>query len=153
MVLIGAVESLKGQTKYQKCAEEIMERLRVFKLVSTPEGVAIWLTVQTSYEQVLPEGIWYEKDPLSKKERIRLAKILKENFHNDSEKGIGEATKAAGANPNPSFTWDLVLSKLLRRDEQKRSEGKEKLEFPQFWVDAVDSKVTASMSILANLHR
>lgn len=142
MVLVEAVRSLEANAEYQKCAEEVLARLIASKLISTPEGVAVWLTVQASYEKALPEGVWHEKDPLSKKERSRLAKILKENFQNGPEGGAGESTKSASANPNPSFTWDLVLSEILKRDEQNRSEAKEKLEFTQFWIDVVDSKLS-----------
>ena len=141
MVLVEAVRSLKAQAQYQKCAEEITARLNAFKLVSTPEGVAVWLTVQASYEQALPEGVWHGKDPLSKKERPRLAKLLKENFQTDSENGATEATKSAAASPNPSFTWNLVLTEMLRRDAEGRSNDKDKMEFPQFWIDTVDSKL------------
>lgn len=142
LVLVEAVKSLQAQAQYQKCAEEVLARLNAFKLVSTPEGVAVWLTVQTSFETALPEGVWHGKDPLSKKERPRLAKILKENFQNESEDSANGTTKSAPANPNPSFTWDLVLSKVLQRDEQSRDDKSEKSEFTQFWIDVVDSKLT-----------
>ncbi|CAO2654315.1 Nn.00g110480.m01.CDS01 [Neocucurbitaria sp. VM-36] len=146
MVLVEAVRSLKARPQYQKCAEEVIGRLCVFKLVSTPEGVAVWLTVQEDYRDALPEGIWHVKDPLSRKERSRLAKILKENFQGETENGADRVTKTAAANPNPSFTWDLVLSEILRRDEQRRDDAKEALEFPQFWVDTVDSNLFSSTS-------
>lgn len=147
MVLVDAVKSLKGQRKYQDCAEEMIARLRTFKLLSTPQGVAVWLTVQTDFEQALVEGVWHNMDPLSKKERTRLAKILKENFHDDTEDGTNSTTKNAAANPNPSFTWDLVLSEVLRGDERSNT-SKEKREFPQFWTDTVDSKISLAVSTM-----
>jgi DNA polymerase phi len=140
MVLVEAVRSLKGGAEYQKCAEEALNRLTTFKLVSTPEGVAIWLTIQASYPKVLPEGVWHGKDPLSKKERPRLAKVLKGTFTGESENGRDEAAKSGTTNPNPSFTWDLVLSEMLQRDEQRDGDAKNKSEFSQFWIDVVDSK-------------
>jgi hypothetical protein len=56
------------------------------------------------------------------------------------EAGSGDALKTAGASPNPTFVWNLVLSEMLRRDEQSRSDSKDsaKAEFPQFWIDIVD---------------
>lgn len=145
MVLVEAVRSLKGQPQYQKCAEEVLERLNAFKLVSTPEGVAVWLTVQASYPESLPEGVWHHKDPLAKKERSRLAKILKEDFNKgESEDGKDETTKTGATNPNPSFTWDLVFAEILRRDEQNVDDSKNKTEFPQFWIDTIDSEFIMS---------
>ncbi|KAI4694578.1 hypothetical protein J4E81_006176 [Alternaria sp. BMP 2799] len=145
MVLVEAVRSLKGQSQYQKCVEEILERLNTFKLVSTPEGVAVWLTVQASYPATLPASVWHDKDPLARKERSRLAKILKEDFNkNDSEDGEEKAIKTGTTNSNPSFTWDLVFAEILRRDEQSKSSSKDKTEFPQFWIDTVDSSLFSS---------
>ncbi|KAL6710541.1 ubiquitin C-terminal hydrolase Ubp14 [Coniothyrium glycines] len=146
MVLVEAVKSLKAQEQYRDCAKEIIARLSAFGLVSTPEGVAVWLTVQSSFEQVLPEGIWHEKDPLSRKERTRLAKILKENFATNSESGSSETTKSAAASPNPTFTWNIVLAEVLRRDTESKSSDKIKAEFPQFWIDTVDNNLFSSSS-------
>jgi DNA polymerase phi len=142
MVLVEAVKSLQGQDQYQECAKAVIGRLTAFKLASTPEGVAIWLTVQQSFEDVLPEGIWHGKDPLAKKERTRLAKILKENYQGAQEDGTSDAVKSGTASPNPTFAWELVLSEMLRRDDEKSGDDV-KLEFPQFWIDIVDSKYVA----------
>ncbi|KAF2134505.1 hypothetical protein P153DRAFT_391844 [Dothidotthia symphoricarpi CBS 119687] len=143
MILVEAVKSLKAQPQYEKCAQEMVERLSTFKLVSTPEGVAVWLTVQASYENALLEGVWHQKDPLDKKERTRLAKTLKENFRGESANGKDDDVKSGAANPNPTFAWDLVLSEMLRRDELIRAKGKEtpKMDFPQFWLDTVDNNL------------
>lgn len=142
MVLVEAVRSLKGQSQYQKCAEEVLERLNAFNLMSTPEGVAVWLTVKEYYPEALPEGVWHAKDPLSKKERSRLAKILKEDFNkNESEDGKNETTKTGTTNPNPSFTWDLAFAEILRRDESENGNAQYKPEFPQFWIDTVDGEL------------
>jgi DNA polymerase phi len=145
MVLVEAVKCLprtaSRKAECEQCAKEVIDRLTTFKLVSTPEGVAIWLTVHSSYPEVLPEGIWHDKDPLSKKERHRLAKILKGNFTGESENGSDEATKSGTTNPNPSFTWDVVFGELMTRDGLIPTEDKP--EFPRFWMDTVDSKFLA----------
>ena len=142
MVLVECVKSLKAHMRSQECVKDISRHLTARKLIYTPAGIGVWLTVQAEYKESLPEGIWHENDPLSKKERARLAKILKENFHDEMEKDAGTATKTAGANPNPSFAWDLALFEILRRDEQSRSQGKSKLKFPQLWTDIVDGTLS-----------
>jgi DNA polymerase phi len=141
MVLVEAVKSLKAQPQLEQCAEEAIKRLTPFKLVSTPQGVAVWLTVRASFERVLPEGVWHQKDPLSRKERSRLAKLMKEDFHVDAENAKDETIKSAAANPNPTFAWNLVFGEILRRDEESKGSAKEppKPEFPQLWIDIVDS--------------
>lgn len=161
MVLVEAAKSLQGQAQYENCAKEMISRLGTFKLVSTPEGVAIWLTVQSSYGQVLPEGIWHAKDPLSKQERTRLARILKESYQGVQEDGSSDAVKTAAANPNPTFVWNMVLNEILSRDKQSGLGKQEspKVTFPQFWLDTVDSRykicititVTNSLQIIFSL--
>ena len=149
MVLVEAVRSLRGQPQYQKCVEELLERLNSFQLIATPEGVAVWLTVKESYPDALPEGVWHSKDPLSKKERSRLAKILKEDFNkSESEEGKKEAAKTGTTNPNPSFTWDLAFAEILRRDLAAKEDAQNKPEFPQFWIDTVDGEFRAIATIL-----
>lgn len=147
MVLVEAAKSLRGRAQYQECASEMISRLSAVKLLSTPEGVAIWLTIREHYEGVLPEGVWHSKDPLSKKERTRLAKILKENFQGVQEDGSNDAVKSGTTSPNPTFAWHLVLSEILRRDELSGRDKKDsqKSEFPQLWIDIVDSKFPALM--------
>jgi len=142
MVLVEAAKSLRGRKEYEECAKEMIGRLSAFKLTSIPEAVAIWLTVQVDYGNVLPDGVWHSKNPLSKKERPRLAKILKENYQGAQEDGSGEPVKSGVASPNPTFAWNLVLSEILRRDGQITGAKQEssKAEFPQFWMDTVDSE-------------
>ncbi|KAF1916229.1 DNA polymerase phi-domain-containing protein [Ampelomyces quisqualis] len=148
MVLVDAAKSLQGEKQYQEYAKELISRLSAFKLVSTSEGVAIWLTVQAHYEDVMPEGVWHHKDPLSKKERTRLARILKENYQSGQEANGAESLKTAAASPNPTFAWNLVFSEILRKDTDAKSKSKDsaKTEFPQFWIDVVDSNLFASTS-------
>lgn len=146
MVLVDAVKNLKAQPQFEQCAKEAIERLTPFKLVSTPQGVAVWLTIRASYENVLPDGVWYQQDPLSRKERPRLAKLLKEDFHVEAEDTKDKAIKSAAASPNPTFAWGLVFDEILRRDEESKDSAKEpsKAEFPQLWIDVVDSEFTPS---------
>jgi hypothetical protein len=153
LVLVEAVNSLGGDVKLRQCAEQVIPRLTSFNLVNTPEGVAIWLSLKAKFEDVLPSGIWNDQDPLSKKERGRLAKILKEDFRR-AEGDEGETVKSAAANPNPIFAWDLVLSEMLRRDTAKAtSKEGSKPDFPQFWLDTVDSKSPNPHVSFANYHR
>ncbi|KAF2268478.1 hypothetical protein CC78DRAFT_613181 [Lojkania enalia] len=145
LVLCEAIKSLKSLPSLRPCAQEVAERLSLFKLVNTPEGVAIWLTVRANYDDAVPDHIWHRKDPLSKKERSRLAKILREDF-NTSKESADEVVKSAAANPNPIFAWDLVLTEILRRDERRRSEHSDdsKSEFSQVWRDLVDENLFSS---------
>lgn len=143
MVLVQAIQSLGAKADLEPCAKELVQRLVSFNLVNTPEGVAIWLALKDSaYEKVLPEKIWQSNDPLAKKERARLAKVLKENYRSSSEDGKSEDVKSAAAHPNPSFVWDLILAKFIQLDNKVKGDqiDFEKSEFARFWLDSVDGK-------------
>jgi DNA polymerase phi len=146
LVLVETIKSSESKPEFQKCAQELIQRLVANQLVNTPEGVAIWLTVQPKYASILPVDVWHKKDPLAKKERTRLAKIMKEDFRTEADNGKEDNIKSAAANPNPIFAWSVVLSEMLQRDERLKDEGKDsvKAEFPQFWIDTVDSNLFAS---------
>lgn len=141
MILVQAVQSLDSKADLEPCAQELVQRLVSFNLVNTPEGVAIWLALKESaYEKVLPEKVWHSQDPLAKKERIRLAKVLKENYRSSSEDGTSGDVKSAAAHANPSFVWDLILEKLIQLDNKTKGDKVEceKSEFSRFWLDSVD---------------
>jgi DNA polymerase phi len=142
LVLVEVVKSVATHCASEECVRQLVQRLVDHKLTNTPEGVAIWLTARALHPESLPSGIWHANDPLHKKERARLAKILKEDFRDTSENGSEQKIKSAAANPNPIFAWDLVISDVLQRDGNSQEDRKDsdKAEFPQFWIDAVDSK-------------
>ncbi|KAF2635788.1 hypothetical protein P280DRAFT_522720 [Massarina eburnea CBS 473.64] len=149
LILVQAIESLNPKADLELCAQGLVQRLLSSNLVNTPEGVAIWLTLKASkYEGVLPEKIWHNNDPLSKKERMRLAKVLRENFRGSSEDGKIEDIKSAAAHPNPSFAWDMLLLKVLQMDNTAQPDRKdsEKSEFARFWLDTVDAHLFGSSS-------
>jgi len=121
----------------------ILDRLKASNLLNTPEGVAIWLMIRTNFPSAaLPPNVWHDNDPLSKKERTRLAKILKEDFRGSSTDGASGSIKTAATNPNPIFAWDVVLKEMLGREEAQKTRKKDdsKAEFAQFWIDVVDSR-------------
>jgi hypothetical protein len=141
LVLVEVIKDLGTQSESERCAEALMQRLAAFKLVNTPEGVGIWLAVRDHFDGALPAAAWHNNDPLSKKERTRLADVLKENFQSKAVKSDANI-KSGNANPNPKFAWIMVLSEMLQRDETLRNSdtSSTKLGFPQLWTDIVDSE-------------
>ncbi|CAI6335213.1 unnamed protein product [Periconia digitata] len=142
MIIVQAIQSLDSRADLEPCARELVQRLVSFNLVNTPEGVAVWLALKDSaYATVLPEKIWHSNDPLAKKERDRLAKVLKENYRNPSGDNKSEDVKSAAAHHNPSFVWDVILSKFIQADNEAKGDKVdcEKSEFSRFWLDSVDA--------------
>ncbi|KJX96501.1 DNA polymerase V like protein [Zymoseptoria brevis] len=111
-------------------------------LVKTPEGVALWLTMRTSFEGFkLPKGHWHHNNPLSSQERAMLAKVLLKTA-DDSTEGVADGAvkkKSAGTRDSiPSFAWSVVLSHLYEQNNGK--------EFAQFWEDCVAKPMFSASS-------
>jgi DNA polymerase phi len=139
LILVEAVSSLGAEAGLESYAQELVQRLVSTSLANTPEGVAVWLALRMNHETILPAKIWHNNDPLAKKERARLAKILKEDFRTSPKDGKTEDIKSAAASHNPSFAWDLLISKVLEMDKAKGDRtDPDKSEFAQFWLDTVD---------------
>ncbi|KAF2688077.1 hypothetical protein K458DRAFT_440797 [Lentithecium fluviatile CBS 122367] len=140
LVLVEAVSSLGAESQLGPFAQALVQRLVSTNLANTPEGVAIWLALRANHDSALPAKVWHGNDPLAKRERARLAKILKEDFRTSSKDGKNDDIKSAAASHNPSFAWDLLISKVLEMDKAKgdRTDA-EKSEFAQFWLDTVDA--------------
>ncbi|KAF2661662.1 hypothetical protein K491DRAFT_673607 [Lophiostoma macrostomum CBS 122681] len=143
LVLVEVTKGLGAQPNLQQCAEAVIQRLVAAKLTNTPEGVAIWLTVRDHFNNILPTGTWHNNDPMSKKERTRLADVLKENFRSKAVNNGDANIKSGNANPNPKFVWVMVLLEMLQRDQVIKHDDTNsvKLGFPQLWTDIVDNNL------------
>ncbi|KAF2206749.1 hypothetical protein CERZMDRAFT_89055 [Cercospora zeae-maydis SCOH1-5] len=102
-------------------------------LLKSPEGIAIWLTANDSFENVkLPKKVWHHRNPLSSQDRAELTRILLKNAVEvkDTEQLQQKKTKASGARQSmPSFAWGVILQHLYQSDDGK--------DLAQFWEDCV----------------
>jgi DNA polymerase phi len=149
LILVEAVSTLGAEVELVPYAQGLVQRLVATNLVNTPEGVAVWLALRTNHETILPAKVWHGNDPLASKERARLAKILKEDFSTSSKDEKNEDIKSAAASHNPSFAWELLISKTLESDNAREDRtDADKSEFAQFWLDTVDSMSVCILSWL-----
>jgi DNA polymerase phi len=146
LILVEAVATLGTEAQLEPYAQGLVQRLVSTNLANTPEGVAVWLVLRTNHETILPSKIWHNNDPLAKKERARLAKILKEDFSTLRKDSKNEDIKSAAASHNPSFAWEILISKVLEKDGAKGDRiDVDKSEFAQFWLDTVDGMYAWSL--------
>jgi DNA polymerase phi len=131
-------------------AQDAIQLLITKKLIRTPEGVAIWLTIQRTYPNIdLPKSVWKHGHPLATKDIKTLADILKD-AKTQSERGSDEheAQGSASWSANLHFAWDVVLLKLYQKESEiggatngtskKPSEGT--ISFQTFWQTAVEGR-------------
>ncbi|OCK79185.1 hypothetical protein K432DRAFT_300397 [Lepidopterella palustris CBS 459.81] len=151
LILCDAVKSLESGKAHESYIQEIVQRLTSYNLARTPEGIAVWLTIRSSFsENVLPENIWHNKDPLCTKERRLLAKVLKENFHDIEPQDDSKKIKSGFAHSSPSFAWDVVLVTMLERTANPKEDAQrsEQSDFDKFWIQVVDDNLFSSSASL-----
>ncbi len=142
-ILYGAVQDLRSKGRNVKYAQLIIDKLHESSLAKTPEGVAIWIMVQSEIPNViLPADTWQNNDPLDVKEKARVAKILKEASTGDFNQA-GTSSKASQKGSWTSklhFAWDVVLTQLLIPEHTGKPRSSTRQNFEGFWSDCVDSE-------------
>ncbi|PYI36682.1 hypothetical protein BP00DRAFT_331140 [Aspergillus indologenus CBS 114.80] len=140
-----------------KFVEVALERLCAHDLAKTPEGVAVWLAAKDGFPAAtFPAQVWKHEDPLDAKERVALAKVMKDSS-SDASAGAGqpdEEGKKGGAaaaaansgvwNSKLHFAWDVVLGRLAQVSKAKAKESR--LGFAEFWTEVVDNGLFAAAS-------
>ena len=142
-ILYGAAQDLCLKGGDAKHAQLIIDKLHESNLAKTPEGVAIWIKVQSNIpDVVLPARIWHHEDPLDKKEKARIAKILKESSTSDLDRpGIGSKLSQKGHwTSKLHFAWDVVISQLLIQEQTQNGRSSKRQNFEGFWEECIDSE-------------
>lgn len=140
-VLYNVIESLGQRNDY---IQLLVDKISEHGYTKTPEGVAIWLRVQSVRPPVrFPEGPWRGNDPLHRKELKNLANVLKEGPPKKPGQTdeLVSVTHKGNLSPDLHFAWEVVIDQVLERQQSAASKVKEKtrsLNFHDFWNEAVD---------------
>ena len=143
-ILFKSIQILKS--KDSKYAQLMVDKMLANGFAKTSQGAAIWIGVQATFPSIeFPRGVWRHEDPLSRKERSRLAKILVETPGSNSPQDgpEPEATSKGTWTTKLPFAWDVVLAELLNFEpnrQQKIAKTAKRSEFAEFWKDGIDSK-------------
>ena len=122
----------------------VIDALGRYKLLRTPEGVAVWLSQQRSNAKELRfRTSWKHGSPLSKKGVSTLAEIMKDAKPQqaDSDSNLDSQGKAMWS-PQLHFSWDLVLQELY----QDKQISEDRVSFKDFWLTVVDRKCCPSLT-------
>ncbi|KAF2237325.1 hypothetical protein EV356DRAFT_462095 [Viridothelium virens] len=122
--------------------DDILSVLAEQKLEHTPEGVALWLTVSANGKEIsYPEDCWANKDPLDKREKPRLVRILKRGAGDELPGADGDKKRYSGGNQTRlSFAWNVLIFSFINRLDYKLSnkDAKREKRFKSFWKEMVD---------------
>ncbi len=143
-IIYAATQQLASHGSDPSYAQLVIDQLCSSGLAKTPEGIPIWLSVQSNFATVkFPKGVWQGEDPLHVKDVRTLAKVLKEASEPNATHVAGEASRQRGTwNAKLHFAWDAVLADVLREGSSTVSIGTKTpkhLNFADFWIEIVDS--------------
>lgn len=115
--------------------------------MESPEGVAIWIAILENHSTIkFPSKLWKHENPLHRKEKARLAKIMREAPpSNHDERGHDSKTSQKGTwSSKLHFAWEVILDRLLKSPSsngKSLTKSKDELNFPDFWDECVDRKL------------
>lgn len=139
-VLFNAINIVRDQNP--RYAELILEKLNAKGFAKTPEGIAIWIAAKAECLEVqFPTDVWKHDNPLHRKEKLAVAKILNEGTIPSTvqDQAEGAATQKGAWSNRIHFAWDVIMAKLLHGDVQRRPKGTKTVTFADFWEESIDS--------------
>ena len=136
-ILYSAVNSLSAVPDGQAYATTLISRLGN-GLLKSPEGIAIWIATRRNFPKLkLPPSVYHDDDPLHKKEKSTVARILKEGSSISVSEQDDEQTQQSYAgvwNARLNFAWQVVFDELAQRSE------KGSFRFADLWKEAVEGE-------------
>ncbi|KAL9013896.1 MAG: hypothetical protein Q9173_001443 [Seirophora scorigena] len=145
-ILFGACQTLKKGDHDQSFIQALLDKLCHCGMAETPEGVAIWLNIRAGLPEIqFPDGIWRHGNPLHRKEKSRLAEILKEaSIGRQSDETTPQIAQKGNWTSRIHFAWIVVLDELagnVASGKKSKNVG-----FEEFWREAIDDHLFAASS-------
>ena len=141
-ILYSAVLALSSKSQSNSYVQLIIDKLHETGLEKTPEGLAIWIAIQSAAPTAItPKGTWHNDDPLDRSEKTKIANILKEASTSDVDQAstISKASQKGNWTPKLHFVWDVILSQLQVPEHTEHVGALKRLSFEEFWGECVDS--------------
>lgn len=122
----------------------LLKKFSEHGLSKTPEGLATWLEALSAGSRFeLPDGVWYQNDPLHPKNKESLANLLKQSTptKSDQQDDVDRVSQTGNWSPSLHFAWDVVIANLLGQENAQYAEHEKYVKhvtFEDFWRDVVD---------------
>lgn len=137
-ILYNAIQSLGKDSHPSIYVQLVVDKLQGNDLTTTPEGVAIWIGTIFNFPKVkLSRGVWCKENPLHRKEKAKLAKILKgaSSASPDQSGGISKVSGQGPWTPKLHFAWEVILGRVLGNHSARSSK---ELGLADLWNECVD---------------
>lgn len=145
-ILYNAIQSLDKDGHPSNYVQLIVDKLQANDLITTPEGVAIWIGTMLNFPKVkLSRGVWHKQNPLHQKEKAKLARILNGASSASPDQGV-DISKFSGQGawtPKLHFAWEVILGRVLGTHSARSSK---ELGLAELWNECVDGEYCASSS-------
>ena len=136
MVLCDCVDDLSKRSFGSLFVEACANKLQRSNLIKSPEGVALWLTIQVKFPtfEKFPPDTWAHNDPLHPQNRVELSKAMREQY--EARDGEGqESLKGGFWQQSVHFSWILLLQTSIAASSEDGSRYKQ---FDDVWRNLVD---------------
>ena len=145
-ILYNAIQSLDKDGHPSNYVQLIVDKLQANDLITTPEGVAIWIGTMLNFPKVkLSRGVWHKQNPLHQKEKAKLARILNGASSASPDQGV-DISKFSGQGawtPKLHFAWEVILGRVLGTQSARSSK---ELGLAELWNECVDGEYCTSSS-------
>lgn len=117
IVFCDAIKKLPQVSFAPSYVKSCFNILQQYQLIDSPEGVAIWLTVQLQIPSFkdYPKGIWAHHDPLHKENMSKLNQTMREQYR-EQDIAKADSLKAGFWQQSVSFSWSVVLEAAIAAD-------------------------------------
>ncbi|KAL8652413.1 MAG: hypothetical protein Q9210_002697 [Variospora velana] len=145
-ILFGTCQSLTEGDHDHSFIQALLDKLCQSGIAETPEGIAIWLNIRAVHPGIrLPNAIWRDGNPLDRKEKSRLARILKEaSTGSQSDEATGQIAQKGNWTSRIHFAWIVVLNQLA--GNAAMGTKSKTVSFEEFWREAIDDHLFAASS-------
>jgi DNA polymerase phi len=145
LVLCDSIKTLSTLSFAHLFVQSCLFKLQDSGLLKSPEGVAVWLTVQKSIPTFkgFPNDVWIENNPIDPRNRRELSKAMREQNVPDIDDPQGLESPGFWQQ-SIHFSWALVLQQGMSEDPEVRL-GYDK--FRDLWIGLVDGESIRNLGV------
>lgn len=138
MVLCDSINELSKSDHANLFARTCLEQLESHGLTRSPEGVAVWLAIQSKLPlfNAFPSNGWLRNDPLHRDNSAELNRAMREQFYN-TEVEKKDSIKSGFWQQSVHFAWHMVLQTSMDRSRNLQDGC---VSFGDLWRSLVDGR-------------
>jgi DNA polymerase phi len=136
LVLCDTIKTLAALPFCPLFIQSCLDKLQTLGLLRSPEGVAIWLTVQKDIPTFtnFPKDVWIGDSPIDPRNRRDLSNAMREHYEASPE-STKDLDNSGFWQQSVHFTWTIVLQQGMNENPD---------EFRDLWMGLVDGESSST---------